>query len=92
MNGKTILTSTNANQLRGGIGVNTSDSKISGNKNGYYCHGGTNEGYRAFIIGFSTLTGNPNSISNGGIVIMTNVDNTDFRYELVNAVIKAYGW
>jgi CubicO group peptidase (beta-lactamase class C family) len=92
VNGKTVFSSNNANQLRGGTGVNTSDSKISGNKNGYYCHGGSNAGYRAFVIGFPTLAGNPNSISNSGIVVMTNVHNTDFRYEIVNEIIKAYGW
>lgn len=86
-----VLRSDNVTLLRTGTGSFTNDNKVSA-KNTFYCHGGANEGYRSFIIGFPQLTGDPNGINSAAIVVLTNGDNTDLRYEIANAVISAYDW
>lgn len=89
-NGRAVISIANALSLSKGMGTKQSDNKIQA-KNKFYNHGGTNKGYRAFLIGFRNIEGD-NNINNSGIVVLTNVDNTSFRYDVVNAVIKAYGW
>lgn len=101
--GKTILSTSSNRSLISGVGLNTSDGKVTA-KNQYYCHGGANEGYRTFIIGFPEIGDNDRNINSAGIVVMLNASKqakattqspdlaTSLRYELVNAIIKAYNW
>lgn len=100
--GKTILSSTSNSSLISGVGLNTSDSNIL-SKNNYYAHGGANEGYRTYMIGFPKIIDIDRKISSAGIVVMLNAGGTNIseddddlatklRYELVNAIIKAYNW
>jgi len=89
-NNNSILSSSAASLIRRGNGTNTRDSDIVAT-NSYYAHGGTNEGYRSYLIGFPSIT-NKDGVTNAGIVVMLNADQLDFRYEVANAIIKAYGW
>ncbi len=89
---RTVLSSHSAISLRMGNGINISRGPRSLKSKKYYYHGGTNEGYRAYFIGLPSLSGNEDNIKSAGIVILTNGDDTGFRGELVNAVIRAYDW
>lgn len=97
--GKTILSSTSNNTLISGMGLNISDTNVT-SKNKFYSHGGTNEGYRAYLIGFPKINDKDRNISSAGIVVMLNAGVAgsgpdlarSLRYELVNAIIKAYDW
>ena len=89
-NNNSILSSSAASLIRRGNGTNTTDSEIVAT-NSYYAHGGTNEGYRSYLIGFPSIA-NKDGVTNAGIVVMLNADQLDFRYEVANAIIKAYGW
>ncbi|WP_297334941.1 serine hydrolase domain-containing protein [Algoriphagus sp.] len=89
--GRPVITKEHALKIQNGLGTNTRDPSINAN-NEYYCHGGVNNGYRSFIIGFPTINDPDRRISSAGIVVLTNGSNTNFRYELANAIIEAYGW
>lgn len=97
--GKNILSSTSNNTLISGMGLNISDTNVT-SKNKFYSHGGTNEGYRAYLIGFPKINDKDRNISSAGIVVMLNAGVAgsgpdlarSLRYELVNAIIKAYDW
>lgn len=90
LNNTTILSSAAASLIRRGNGTNTNDVKISAT-NSFYAHGGSNEGYRAYLIGFPSIANN-DEVTSAGIVVMLNADQTNFRYDVANAIIKAYGW
>jgi CubicO group peptidase (beta-lactamase class C family) len=49
-----------------------------------YQHGGTNAGFRAAFIGY------PNR--NTGVAVMTNGSDPTLRWDVANAVARAYGW
>lgn len=87
-----VISEANAQLIQSGLGTVTKDRKVKTSK-AYYSHSGSNAGYRAFMIGFPNLN-DPRRprIKSAGIVVMTNGNNTNFSYELVNAVIAAYGW
>lgn len=103
MQGKTILSASSNKSLISGVGLNTSDRNITA-KSQYYCHGGANEGYRTFIIGLPEIGDKNRNINSAGIVVMLNASKQDIattqspdlatslRYELANAIIKAYSW
>ncbi|MCB0853671.1 MAG: beta-lactamase family protein, partial [Bacteroidetes bacterium] len=81
-----VLSQTSRNNLvQNGIGVFRSDGSINANNN-FYTHGGTNAGFKAIFLGFPSI--------NAGIVVMTNGDSnvSNFRSEVAQAVINAYGW
>jgi CubicO group peptidase (beta-lactamase class C family) len=88
--GRTVISNSSAFSISNGIGAKRSDGNIKASNN-FYCHGGINKGYRAFFIGFRKMSGD-SGINDSGIVLLTNVPKTKFRYDVVNAVIKAYGW
>ena len=88
-NNKRIINSTNLSLLRKGIGSLRNDGKITSNST-KFSHGGTNKGYRALLLVFPNI--NKGEIKNAGIAIMFNGANTQFRYDLANAIINAYGW
>lgn len=85
---KTVLSQTGRDNLvLNGIGVFRSNGNISATNN-LYTHGGTNSGFRSIFIGFPAI--------DAGIVVMTNGDSNvgmgNFREEVAQAVIDAYGW
>jgi len=88
-NRNTIIGTSNLNLLIKGTGAVRNDRKINSNSNSFG-HGGSNEGYRALLLTFPDI--NKGEIKNAGLVVMTNGDITSFRYDLTNAIIKAYGW
>ncbi len=88
-NNKRIINSTNLSLLRNGIGSMRNDGKIISNSTSFG-HGGINRGYRSLVLAFPNI--NKGEIKNAGIVIMFNGTSTQFRYDLANAIIDAYGW
>jgi CubicO group peptidase (beta-lactamase class C family) len=54
-------------------------------RNQQFSHGGSNEGFRCFMVAYSHL--------GKGVVVMTNSDNGDrLVFEIVRAVAREYGW
>ena len=93
INSKKVLTVNSANSIRNGNGTITSNS--GGKKE--YSHGGTNEGYRTFLVGLPVVSDSNSGISSAGIVVLTNGNtnsgqSTPLRGELVDAIKDAYGW
>ncbi|CAM1347160.1 serine hydrolase domain-containing protein [Tenacibaculum crassostreae] len=89
-NGNNLITNTNASLITQGLGAVVNDSSVISNTSGHYSHGGSNEGYRSFVIGFPNL--NIDNVTSGGIVILTNGNIRQVRYDIVNAIINTYGW
>ncbi|WNJ20247.1 serine hydrolase domain-containing protein [Pontibacter sp. G13] len=83
---KRILTQTSRdNMVLNGIGVFTGNSSLT-TQNGFYTHGGVNNGFKAIFVGFPTL--------GAGVAVMTNGDSqiAGLDTEIAQAVIQAYGW
>ena len=88
IDGNTILSQSARDALvDNGVGLFTNGGAggLSANSD-YYAHGGTNRGFRSLLVGFPD--------KNAGVVVMTNGDagGSDFREELVQSVVDAYGW
>lgn len=89
-NGRRVLNPNSVKLLRDdGVGINKRDGNVRAS-NSYYAHGGTNEGYKTFLIGFPDIKNHPKGVKNAGIIVMINSDQASFRYEIINAIIKAY--
>ena len=88
---RTVLSSSSINRLiRNDLGVYVNN----GNE---YFHGGTNEGFKAYFVGFNDI--NKNDIKTSGIVVLTNGDDKvivederQLRLEIINSIKKVYGW
>lgn len=88
--GRSVISNSSAKSIANGTGAKTTDGKVEAS-NSFYNHGGTNNGYMTFLIGFKDLNGK-DGITKAGIVVLTNGSSRQFRYDLVNAITKAYGW
>lgn len=90
-NKKTILSSSSIkNLVDNDLGVYVGSNKE-------YYHGGTNDGFKAYFIGFTNI--NKNNIKTAGIVVLTNGDDKDIvpkerllRSEIINSIRRVYGW
>jgi len=86
-----VINSKNADLLIRGNGTNNSDENLK-TKNSFYAHGGSNQGYKAFFIGFPNLNKNIDGIRvrDAGIVVLTSGDIRKLRYDITTAIINAY--
>lgn len=89
-NGNSLITNSNATLITQGLGAVVNDGSVISNTSGHYSHGGSNAGYRSFVIGFPNL--NIDGVTSAGVVVLTNGDIRQARYDIVNAVINTYGW
>ncbi len=91
INGRNVLTFNSAGSIRYGNGT------YALNSGKRYSHGGTNAGYRSFLIGFPKVNSSSENIKTAGIVVLTNGNTengraTPLRDEIISAVRNAYGW